>query len=99
MSQYRERVAALFPSWTTVPAEVRSDPLRRKWWCEGAIGVAKAAAQFGDNSMMARLTGPEDDNIIIAWQKALRSALTDSTSGHYMSAIHILEDRTSGQEA
>jgi hypothetical protein len=92
VSRHRERVAALFPSWTTVPAEVRSDPHRRKWWAEGAIGVAEAAARFGDNSMMARLLGREGDNILIAWQNALRSALTDSTSGHYMSAIHILED-------
>jgi hypothetical protein len=92
VSRHRERVAALFPSWTTVPAEVRSDPLRTKWWAEGALGVAKAAAQFGDNSMMARLLGREGDNILTAWQNALRSALTDSTSGHYMSAIHILED-------
>jgi hypothetical protein len=92
VSQHRERVAALFPSWTTVPAEVRSDPLRTKLWVAGALGVAQAAARFGDNSMMARLLGPPGDNIIITWQNALKSALGDATSGHYMSAIHILED-------
>jgi hypothetical protein len=99
VSRHRERVAALFPSWTTVPAEVRPDALRTKWWAEGALGVAKAAAQFGDSSMMARLLGPPGDNILIEWQDALRSALTDSTGGHYMSSIRILEgmiERTSG---
>ena len=54
--------------------------------------MAKAAARFGDNSMMARLLGREGDNILIEWQNALRRAWTDATSGHYMSAIHILED-------
>jgi hypothetical protein len=53
VSRHRERVAALFPSWTTVPAEVRSDPHRRKWWAEGA----KAAARFGDNSMNGAALG------------------------------------------
>jgi hypothetical protein len=88
--QHSERLAALFPS--TVPAEVRADPRRTKWWVEGEIGVAKAAARFGDNSMMARLLGPPGDNIIITWQNALRSALSEANKGSYTSAILILED-------
>jgi hypothetical protein len=72
--------------------EVRSYPLRTKWWAEGALGVAKAGAHLGDSSMMQALLGPPADNIIIEWQNVLRSAVTDSTRGHYMSAIRILED-------
>jgi hypothetical protein len=97
--QHSVRPAALFPLWTIVPAQVRSDPLRTKWWVEGALGIAKAAAQFGDNSMMARLLGPPGDNIIMAWQNALRSALSEANRDSYILAILILEDimeRTKG---
>ena len=99
VSRHRERVAALFPSWTTVPLEVRADPLRTKWWAGGALGVAKIAAQLGDESLMAQLLGREDDNILITWQSALRSAQAEATRDRYASAIHILEDileRTKG---
>jgi hypothetical protein len=89
---HRERVAVLFLTWTTLPEDVRSDPLRTKWWAEGAIGVAKAAAALGDNSLMAQLLGPREENIIISWQNAFLAAEAEASSGNYASAIRLLED-------
>jgi hypothetical protein len=92
VSQHKKRVTALFPSWTSLPRDVRSDLVRTRWWVDGALGVAQAAARFGNHSMMALLVGPPGDNIIISWQNALRSALTHSRSGNQLIAIHLLED-------
>jgi hypothetical protein len=63
-----------------------------KWWAEGAIGVAKAAAELGEDSLITQLLGPPGENIIISWQKAFITAEAEASSGNYASAIRILED-------
>jgi tetratricopeptide (TPR) repeat protein len=87
-----ERVIALFPVWTTLPPSVRSDPARTQWWSEGMIRIASTAARLGETSLMARLVGPLEENVIILWQKAFAAAAADAASGNYASAIRNLED-------
>ena len=91
LTRHRDRLAALFPGWTTLPASVRSDSARTKWWADGMIGVAFAAAKLGDGSLMTRLQGPPEDNIVIQWQEAFRAAEADAASGRVVPAIVRLE--------
>lgn len=86
-----DRAIALFPTWTTLPPSLRSDPSRTKRWAEGLIGVASAAAAMGDGSLMARLQGPPETNFLMLWQDALLAAQADAAGGEYDSAIRRLE--------
>src|SRR5678815_3027692 len=67
LARHAKRIAQLFPMWTTLPASVRSDPVRTKRWAEGMIGIASAAADLGDTSLMALLQGPPETNEIVLW--------------------------------
>jgi hypothetical protein len=91
LTSHMERVIALFPTWTTLPSSVRSDASRTKWWAEGMIGVASAAATLGEASLMARLQGPPQENILIQWQECFLAAEADARRGDYSSAISRLE--------
>ena len=91
VTSHMPRVLALFPSWTTLPSSVRSDSARMKWWAEGVIGVASAAAALGDGSLMARLQGPPETNELIRWQESFLAAEADAARGDYRSAIRRLE--------
>ncbi len=91
VKSHMPRVIALFPTWTTVPPTVRSDPSQTKWWAEGMIGVASAAAALGDGSLMARLQGPPEQNVLLQWQESLLAAEADAATGNYTSAITRLE--------
>jgi hypothetical protein len=44
VARHLERVIALFPKWKVLPPTVRSEPSQTKWWAEGVIAVAFAAA-------------------------------------------------------
>src|ERR1043165_3593952 len=90
-TRHAERIAQLFPMWTTLPASVRSDPVRTKRWAEGLIGIASAAADFGDASLMARLQGPPEANEIVLWQQALLEAESDAARGDFSSGIRRVE--------
>jgi hypothetical protein len=76
---------------TKLPASVAADPARTKWWAEGMIGVATAAAALGEGSLMASLQGPPEQNIIILWQEMFLAAETDAARGDYDAAIRKLE--------
>jgi hypothetical protein len=76
--------------WTTLPASVRSDPVRTKRWAEGMIGIASAAADLGDPSLITRLQGPSETNEIMLWQ-ALLEAESDAARGDYSSGIRRVE--------
>jgi hypothetical protein len=91
LRSHMPRVVALFPTWTTLPPSVRSDPSRMKWWAEGMIGVASAATALGDGSLMGQLQGPPEQNILIQWQESLLAAEADAKNGNYSSAIRRLE--------
>jgi hypothetical protein len=91
LKSYMPRVIALFPTWTTLPPSVRSDPSRMKWWAEGMIGIASAATALGDLSLMAKIQGPPEQNILVQWQESLLAAEADATNGNYSSAIRRLE--------
>jgi len=93
-----ERIIALFPSWTMLPTSVQSDPTRMKWWAEGMIGVASAAAALGEGSLMAILQGPPEQNIIVLWQQAFLAAEADAAGGNYSSAIGRLEETLENAE-
>jgi hypothetical protein len=91
LTSHRERVVALFPTWTKLPPFVRSEPARTKWWAEGMIGVASAAAELGEASLMAQLQGPPEENILIQWQDAFVAAEADAAAGEYNAGISRLE--------
>lgn len=90
-ARHAERIGQLFPTWTTLPASVRSDPARTRWWAEGMIGIASAAADLGDASLMARLQGPPETNEIVLWQQALLEAESDAARGDFGSGIRRVE--------
>jgi len=85
------RVITLFPGWTTLPPAVRSNAGRLKWWGEGLIRVAAAAAELGEPSLMARLHGRPENNILMLWQNAVLESQADAVRGEYSSAITRLE--------
>jgi len=86
-----ERVRALFESWVTLPPAVRDDPARRKWWAEGVIGVASCASQEGDPTLLARLQGPPEHNVVSRWDLALRGARTAVDDGDFEDVITTLQ--------
>ena len=89
--RYVSRIHELFQNWATIPLEVRSDPVKTKWWAEGGIGVASVAAATGDDSLMAQLLGSPEDNLILTWQSSFVSAQSEAERGHHAEAIAILE--------
>ena len=91
LASHVDRVIQLFPTWTTLPASVGADPARTKWWAEGMIGVAAAAAQLGEGSLMASLLGRPEENTIMVWQEAFLAAEADAARGDYNAAIRKLE--------
>jgi hypothetical protein len=91
LRKHLRRVIGLFPTWTTLPTSVRSDPVRTKWWAEGLIGIASEAAALGDPSLMARLQDPPGGNDLIAWQEAFLAAEADAAGGKLSSAIRRLD--------
>jgi tetratricopeptide (TPR) repeat protein len=90
-SRHLERVIALFPTWKRLPPAVRSDPFQAKFWAEGVIGVASAVAALGDGSLMAKLQGRPEENILVSWQNAFAAAQAKANAGNYSSAIRVLE--------
>jgi hypothetical protein len=90
-ARHAERIGQLFPTWTTLPASVRADPARTRWWAEGMIGIASAAAELGDASLMARLQGPPETNEIVLWQRALFEAESAAARGDHASGIRLVE--------
>jgi len=76
-----ERVRALFQSWVKLPQAVRDDPARMKWWAEGVIGVASCASEEGDPTLLARLQGPPEHNIVSRWEVALLDARAGVDAG------------------
>ena len=90
-ARHGERITQLFPMWTTLPASVRSDPVQTKRWAEGMIGIASAAADLGDASLMARLQGPPETNELMLWQQALLEAESDAARGDYSAGIRRVE--------
>jgi hypothetical protein len=55
------------------------------------IGIASAAADLGDSSLMARLQGPAETNEIVRWQQALFDAESHAARGDYSSGIRLVE--------
>ncbi|HET9360000.1 MAG TPA: hypothetical protein VFO58_09625 [Vicinamibacterales bacterium] len=91
LESHMPRVIALFPTWTTLPPSVRSDPAQMTWWAEGMIGVASAATALGEGSLMAQIQGPPEQNILVQWRESLLASEADATNGDYSSAIRRLE--------
>lgn len=91
IAEHHVRLHALFPTWRTVPPEIRTVSERTKWWAEGMIGIASASAELGDGSLFALLQGDRRDNTLFLWQEALVAAQAEVDRGNHSAAIPILE--------
>jgi len=86
-----ERIIALVPRWKVLPPTVRSDPAQTKWWAEGVIAVASAAAALGNDSLILQLQGTPEENVLVFWRDAFLAAQADENAGNHASAIKTLE--------
>jgi hypothetical protein len=86
------RIQTLFPSWKVVPADIRKNQAQTKWWIEGVMATAHAAALLGDQSLLALLEGKPEENPLVRWADALRAAELTSSRAKYGEGIRILEN-------
>jgi tetratricopeptide (TPR) repeat protein len=90
-ASHLERIIALFPGWKVLPPTVRSDPIQTRWWAEGVIAAASAAAALGHDSLIEQLQGKPEENVLVSWQNAFLAAQADENAGNHASAIATLE--------
>src|SRR5262245_18003226 len=64
-----------FPTWTRVPTEVREDPASVQRYAGALINVAHFfATQMRDPSLLNAMSGPQESNPVVLWQRALGQA-------------------------
>ncbi len=71
---HRQQIAQLFPSWRTIPPELRSQPSRMEAYVQAMIAVARLFERLGDPSLLQILMGSPRDNPLLRWQQRLEAA-------------------------
>ena len=96
---HQEEIRRSFPTWRTVPAELRRNPAAQDRYCKGLIAIASHFESFGDSSLIQLLMGDEADNPIVRWQRDLTEAQSLMDRGRADEAVmllHAVIQRTRG---
>jgi hypothetical protein len=88
--QNERAILEAFPAWQTVPREIRDDPIARDRYVNGLVTIAQAFEHAGNPSLIARLTGDEDNNPLLAWERDLASAQAMIDRGQAEDAVRLL---------
>jgi tetratricopeptide (TPR) repeat protein len=95
----RDAITEHFPSWQKVPPALRDDPAQVNHYAGGLIGLAAYFAEQGDPSLMARLQGPPEENPLLSWEQALRSAQELIAAGRHAQAEPLLREHVASGRA
>jgi tetratricopeptide (TPR) repeat protein len=90
---HRGLITEHFPTWQKVPDDVRADPVRTQRLANGLIAVAETfARRLNCPDLVQLLVGKPEDNPIVRWEKALRTARSAMEALRYGEAWDALED-------
>lgn len=79
-----------FRKWLPVPVDMRGDPVAIQRYLKGLMLVASAFEQAGDSTLMAMLTGP-DDNPLATVKNEVEQAGLLLDDGHAAQAVERLD--------
>jgi tetratricopeptide (TPR) repeat protein len=79
-----------FKKWLTVPTGMRGDPAAIQRYLNGLMLVASAFQKAGDSTLMAMLTGP-DDNPLVELKEEVEQAGRLLDGGHAAQAVERLD--------
>jgi hypothetical protein len=88
-NQYQAAIAQFFPTWTTVPPELRGDEQAVRVWAHCLMTLAELFDANGIPDLMERLTG-RDDNPLLRWQDTYAQADALASSGRYEDSTRLL---------
>jgi tetratricopeptide (TPR) repeat protein len=73
-NENQKAILDAFPTWRTVPAVFRNDPIARDLYCQALVAVASLFEQAGDPSLIAMMIGNQAVNPIYEWKRDLSAA-------------------------
>ncbi|MBN1605617.1 MAG: tetratricopeptide repeat protein [Polyangiaceae bacterium] len=90
-SEHADWIVANFPSWTTVPVQIRSDPASAGTYVAALMTIARTLAASGHPELLEKLMPRGDDNPLVRWPAKLTRARELLASGDADPAQEIVE--------
>lgn len=81
--RHGDAIEAEFPSWLKVPEPIRGDRQAANRYVQTMFTIAQAFASAGVPSLLERLTGPDETNPIVLWNRRASEAQSLSEAGEY----------------
>jgi tetratricopeptide (TPR) repeat protein len=90
--QHLAEIMARFDSWTTIPAEIRTDQDAVSRYVESLYSIARAFEAAGEPTLIDLLVGPDETNPIVQWNRRLSQAQALSEAGEYPDSDVLLNE-------
>jgi tetratricopeptide (TPR) repeat protein len=91
--EHHDAILDEFPTWQTVPPEIRGEPQGMQRYANGLITTARMFAErFGSQVLLAKLQGNPEDNPLVRWETELGRARDEMHALRYPEATRRLEE-------
>jgi tetratricopeptide (TPR) repeat protein len=90
--EHHDAIVDEFPSWQSVPPEIRGEPRAMQRYANGLITTARVFAErLGSPVLLAKLQGNPEDNPLVRWETELDRARNEMHALQYAEATRRLE--------
>lgn len=91
VNKYDEIIRHEFPTWSTLPLDIRGHPRWEPWYMNGLIGVAEFYRRCGMSALVDGLVGADVDNPMLRWGKVIQDAQAALEADRPVEVVDLLQ--------
>ena len=90
VQEHFDEIVGSVAEWARVPAAIRGDQTATSQYVQSVMAIAQVLDAMGISSLLQRLTGADDTNPIVQWNRRTTEAQALSDAGEYEESSQLL---------